>query len=38
MAQDFFRKRGRDSSRAVVDEFCDFGHDGNLEKSPPPSK
>jgi hypothetical protein len=36
--QNFFRKRGRDADRAVVDELCDFGHGGNVGKPPPPSK
>jgi hypothetical protein len=38
MVQDFSGHRRRDARRAVVDEFCDFGHGGNLEKPTPPSK
>jgi hypothetical protein len=35
MAQNFFRDGGRDTGRAVVDEFGDFGHGGNLEEAAP---
>src|SRR5260221_2991766 len=38
MMKIFLAHGRRDARRAVIDEFCDFGHGRNLEKPPPPSK
>ena len=35
MVKNFFSHRRRDARRAVVDEFCDFGHDSNLVNAAP---
>jgi hypothetical protein len=38
LVQNFKGHRRRDACRAVVNEFCDFGHKGTLKKQMPPSK